>query len=736
MDGGQLCHACKAFDVRALYELALESTRKSKPAKPKVSGFPVYKGFPLFHKLHNHLRSLLHAASSGCQLCTAILEQAAQNVPKEFLDPTRALDVDDSGRPIYLGLSDWDPEADGMPYLTAIQPLPRGERNLATFELFVDPQDVPPGYEQLLARAVEPDSASDASIRVLQSWHRNCLANHPPCARQLFRQRPLPTRVLDVGDANTNPKMIATNGSMGEWAALNYCWGGNSSFVLNTETSMSLFGGYISLAEYPKTLQDAIIITRALNLQYLWIDALCIIQDSPNDWATEASRMKDVYGGASITIAASSSTGTAHGIFKTRSISHPACKLNWQHPVASRSHSIYLRSVKDFWDTTLRYEPLNTRGWTLQESLLAQRTVSYGTQQMFWECQCLKTGESGRPILPREQHRDKAFVQSIISNDYNMWQKTKLSLTRMSLNFMPVGWSAVFSAWEQHYEAMYGRWYAIVLDYTGRELTVQTDILPALSGLAATFNNVLQDQYCAGLWRNNIIRELCWSRLRFPRERKPDPEAQDSALPSWSWAKVTTGRLINTMAEEDAMSLRELKEIAVLVDVSVVSKLPDNFGQVTSAYITIRAPFLFINGPQTLGASEHSAWGTRLDKGLDRTFTDKEFKQQHQTHSEQQFAIVRLMITSKTVVYGGAEAYRPRAEIMVLESAKSELTIVKGRARSGHLGRRKRVDIRLWRRVGFFSVDTSWPPENDGINEEWFEDMKKAKWEWREVTII
>lgn len=508
-----LCEACNGFDIRALYELASERSRKTKPkdVSSTSGGFAFYEGFPSFYQQHSNLRSLFASADLGCQLCINILQQSVKQFPPEIQSRTPGLHADEYSEPIYLGLSNWSPEADGMPYLIAVQHLPRGGvRNLATFEVYVQPQDAPSGFEHLLAKAVQPDPASEESLQIARSWHSDCLKNHRKCARTLSQKRPLPTRVVDVGDATTNPRITVMDGTVGMWAALSYCWGGNSPFVLKKTTSKSFFGGYTPLETYPQTLRDAIVITRALGMQYLWIDALCIMQDSPEDWAAEAARMKDVYGGATITISATNSKSTDYGIFKVREVSSPACRLDWRTSKPSENYSVFLRSSSEFWDATLKSEPLNTRGWTLQESLLAARALSYGTQQMVWECQCLKTSESGRPVLPGERHRDKAFVQTIISNDFSAWEKTKQVLTRLSLNSLPVDWTAVPEKWETGYDAMYSRWFAIVKDFTGRNLTVQSDVLPALSGVAAAFQNLLRDEYCAGLWRNDISRSF-WS---------------------------------------------------------------------------------------------------------------------------------------------------------------------------------------------------------------------------------
>ena len=114
-----------------------------------------------------------------------------------------------------------------MPYLTALQQLPRGAvNNLATFDVFVEPGRAPPGFESMLAKAVQNDPASKASLKVAETWRQSCLASPQKCTLILSQKRPLPTRVIDVGDPSRNPRLIVTDGQSGSWAALTYCWGG------------------------------------------------------------------------------------------------------------------------------------------------------------------------------------------------------------------------------------------------------------------------------------------------------------------------------------------------------------------------------------------------------------------------------------------------------------------------------------------------------------------------------
>ena len=720
-----LCHVCDGFDIRALYEVAALTVRKSKPPKSSVGGPSTYKGFPDLYKHHRNLQSLSTSAEGGCPLCTCIWQQCAKILPADIHARRSPLPSREFDEQITLGLSDWSPEADGMPYLTAVQQSTRGAvKTLAIFDVFVEPGRAPRGLETLLARAVQNDPASEASLEVVKEWVQECLAGHQKCIHMLSRKRPLPTRVIDVGDALHNPRLIVTDGRLGSWAALSYCWGGQSKFVLNRETSDDFLRGKFPLNTFPRTLRDAITITRTLGVQFLWIDALCIMQDSAEDWAAEAALMRNVYGGATITIAATNSTSTDCGIFQNRSVSPAECRLEWRSLDQTEFHDLFLRSSTEFWDTTMKKEALNTRGWTLQESLLAPRTLSFGTQQMIWECLERKSGESGRPVLPGQRHRDKGFVQKIMTNDFNAWEKTKQTLTRLSLRTMPVHWTAVPNKWVSSHDAMYSRWSAVVSDYTGRNLTVRSDILPALSGLASAFQNLLRDEYCAGLWKNDIIRGMCWTRSNMPIKDftaiKSSQRERDDYIPSWSWASIISHRVINAFEEEQTWPFIGRDETAQILNVSILLKTPDVFGQIASAEISIKAPFHYTDDPSLETSSMRSTTLPFLREQVATTFSiaQEEYMQQHRPHEGQEFAVIRLMKTRrrmKSTVSWLQDQDMPGASILMLEST----------------GKADR-----WRRVGFFSVTRSFDAEPDERAPRFLDEMRRARWEWRKVIIV
>lgn len=130
----------------------------------------------------------------------------------------------------------------------------------------------------------------------------------------------------------------------------------------------------------PQSFRDAVDVTRMLGLRYLWIDSLCIIQDSPEDWDEEASHMADVYSNAYCTIAATRAEGSNAGFLQERQ--QRQCL-----PVRPASGiPYYLCPTIDNFRDDVENGALNQRGWVLQERVLSSRTIYFAESQVYWEC--------------------------------------------------------------------------------------------------------------------------------------------------------------------------------------------------------------------------------------------------------------------------------------------------------------------------------------------------------------
>jgi hypothetical protein len=177
----------------------------------------------------------------------------------------------------------------------------------------------------LLLSGIPSNSGSQECSELARLWLQTCFCSHTSCFRNKEILSTLPTRVLHVGDSLGNPTLQLGANKLDRWVALSYCWGGNSDFVLTKKSYNRMLHG-VPVDEFPATIRDAIIITRALDIKYLWVDALCIFQDSKSDWEIEAPQMSAVYSNAALTVISAASSSAKIGIFHQRS-SEPSCGL-------------------------------------------------------------------------------------------------------------------------------------------------------------------------------------------------------------------------------------------------------------------------------------------------------------------------------------------------------------------------------------------------------------------------
>jgi hypothetical protein len=145
----------------------------------------------------------------------------------------------------------------------------------------------------------------------------------------------LPARLLKVGSDGEMPALyISRNFEKGQYLALSYCWGGQQKLITTSTSILSTMVGF-PLESAPKTIQDAIKLTRLLGFKYLWIDALCIIQDSQTDKVAETNTMGSIYKNAAIIIAVANSASVEEG-FLNKSTS----PLGFMLPFKARTGSI------------------------------------------------------------------------------------------------------------------------------------------------------------------------------------------------------------------------------------------------------------------------------------------------------------------------------------------------------------------------------------------------------------
>ncbi|KAF4785891.1 hypothetical protein HER10_EVM0011151 [Colletotrichum scovillei] len=225
-----------------------------------------------------------------------------------------------------------------------------------------------------------PETGSPEQYVLLNEWLRVCDEQH---SHGVDDRTELPTRVLDVG-TDPNSTIHLCEGKLlplERYTALSHCWGVNSQAQVRTlKENIDVFRKRIDFGILPKSFQDAVKITRALGLRYLWIDSLCIIQNDKQDWAFEATRMEHVFSSAYVTIAATAASSSAEGFLRQKA-KHPFVTLE-----GPNGRTTFVRKSIDDFHQDVEQAVLNQRGWVLQERALSRRILHFTASQVYWEC--------------------------------------------------------------------------------------------------------------------------------------------------------------------------------------------------------------------------------------------------------------------------------------------------------------------------------------------------------------
>ena len=229
---------------------------------------------------------------------------------------------------------------------------------------------------------------------LIRNWLRTCVDKHPVCACD--SESVFPTRVLDLGFAESarSLKLIIPcehptfRGD--RYAALSYCWGPPETLrgcsYQTTATTLQERKTLITLESLPKTIQDAVTLTRELGIRYLWVDALCILQgrdaEARDDWKHESSLMAKVYGNAFVTIAAAKGQSVHEGIFGQRQL-HSEYKYGIDIPFGKMSGTdaqdmVYIRHVEPRGPATWHKKKPSFTTLTIPIAWMSLCTVGHG----------------------------------------------------------------------------------------------------------------------------------------------------------------------------------------------------------------------------------------------------------------------------------------------------------------------------------------------------------------------
>jgi hypothetical protein len=173
---------------------------------------------------------------------------------------------------------------------------------------------------RLAAKKLDDHSDWTASMTCARTWLSECLQSHPrcqvPCSSKPTAYRP--TRLIEIGQPEPHKLRVRLSSELDDdvspYATLSHCWGNSKALRLTSITTHELSTG-IAISKLAKTFQDAVFTAQSLDIKFLWIDSLCILQDSTEDWQRESALMSHVYRYGLINIAASVAADSDAGFF-------------------------------------------------------------------------------------------------------------------------------------------------------------------------------------------------------------------------------------------------------------------------------------------------------------------------------------------------------------------------------------------------------------------------------------
>lgn len=412
----------------------------------------------------------------------------------------------------------------------------------------------------------------------------------------------VPERLIDVGVGSLRlvdrKDIIPNTGTRPQYCALSYCWGPSEDAVYQTKTTRKTLATNLESLDFDAlspVLKDAVTTARSLSVPYLWVDALCILQDDVSDWQMQCSQMNDIYGKAYVTFIAASSRTCRESFLNRKRLGLQIPFISARHPSINGYFTIYFthafnglrsfvnRNLINDLHIDLTFSQWARRGWTFQEDAMAGARIIYGNAGVYF-------ARDGQVV---SKHGAVGFC------------KPKLATSLQSK------------------DELHGAWENVVLRYsnfTNASFTNPRDTLPALSGLARLFGNILQEKYVAGHWVDRLHLSLMWGYLsdavRPSFNDIIERQSQRTYLvPTWSC--LTRGR-INTRRPYDSS---ETQSQITILDVHMELDGPDPYGAIRDAFLTLEgfvlnlASLSWSKSPNrweaSVGSHDERIWFTR-----------------------------------------------------------------------------------------------------------------------------
>jgi hypothetical protein len=448
------------------------------------------------------------------------------------------------------------------------------------------------------------DHANDEGVfALIDDWISDCARNHHSCTIYRLNSNPgyVPARLIYIENRQLRPGSFHTQneqqlrpklcrrgvyGYGEDYIALSHCWGANPELVPGTTTAnIDSREMGIPWSDLTKTFQDAMEITVRMGKSYVWIDSLCIVQDDFKDLEVHCESMSQIYSNSYCTISATGAMDGTQGCFlprrnvrmrpcvirplvhsesiegrsnpRSQSLALAAENPSLALTLASPTDNIAKNTAEEFpgniriaaggqssnkdnghaeiydedetnglqvftvlptfreWTHSMK-GPLLSRGWTLQERELSVRVLHFTADRVVWEC--------------RERY----------ASEDDPMQKAKSMLFDVGLKFRLLDGN-MRDRKNRPYNYKFSKWMDLVEEYSTRKLSIESDKLRAIAGLADAIKSIQQDDmYISGLWKRDLLQQLLWFSIPNPQHPNSQgswrPAPVPSRIPTWSWA--------------------------------------------------------------------------------------------------------------------------------------------------------------------------------------------------------
>ncbi|KAL2056500.1 hypothetical protein ABVK25_002894 [Lepraria finkii] len=435
---------------------------------------------------------------------------------------------------------------------------------------------------------------SEESFSTALSWVKECKEDrvrHRECAKiQEVRHVEsdadgafLPSRLIEVRGSKKNvhirlrEKQHMTGDE--QYMTLSHCWGKPSSKSIKlTQDNLASFLMGIDHCILPRTFQDAVQVIQIFDINFLWIDALCIIQDSREDWLTESASMADVYANSFLNIAATAAVDSQSGLFQTPTRQVPEdvidISTSWSGDLAAGQYVCY---GMELFESEVDRSPLCQRAWVVQEREMAPRVLHFTKNHLIWECSC----SAAIDALPVGLHRQVNPKR----NQAGLYDTPSLN---QSAGLSP-----------------YQYWASLVRQYAAGQLTHSSDKLVAISALAQSTMRLLrskgcEDTYLAGLWKNDLVIGLLWCTNNLDPRRSAEGVrvSSETPLPSWSWANIHDAQIWYPNQENfDDVVLGQTNPSVTIIEARTFP-LTSEFGTVNGGILRLKGTLCKVNVPR------------------------------------------------------------------------------------------------------------------------------------------